>query len=90
MKKILECENWMGLLKTKVWILLPNGKKVNPNDILEYTKHTALYRVYPASGKIMIGRYPGRADTFMPEAWCVRPELAEDLCKKNSEFSSER
>lgn len=63
-----------------------DGKMVNPNDIIEYTKHTALYRAYPASGDVLAGRYPQRSDTFEREEEYQMPDFEADTCKKTIGF----
>lgn len=62
-----------------------NGKMINSNDIIEYTEHTALYRVYPAAGDVMAGRYPQRSDTFQQESDYQIPDSGIYVFRRDTE-----
>jgi len=61
--------------------------RVNGNDILDYMPETAIWRAYPQAGKVTVGRYPRKGDSFT-EQNCkdTRGYLQEPL-KKTVSFS---
>lgn len=66
-----------------------NQEKVNPNDIIDFTKYSELYGIYPQKGKVMVGRYPRRSDTFAAGENCRSENLLGDPCKKAVAFCQE-
>lgn len=48
-----------------VKIITNNTVNENSDNVMEYAKRCELYRLYPTSGEVMIGRYPQSGDTFV-------------------------
>lgn len=61
-------------------------KRVNPNDRIDFTGHTQIFCACPADGSAMIGRYPGRSDTFKEVRPGEEQTLLESPCKKTVSF----
>lgn len=63
--------------------------RVNGNDIIDYLPETAVWRVWPRTGDVTVGRYPQRGDTFTEENQkATEGYLAEPL-KKVVSFSAQ-
>ena len=63
-------------------------KRVNPNDIMDFAENVRLFGVFPQKGRMMIGRYPQRKDSFREEE-AQEKNLPEDPCKKVVAFRQE-
>ncbi len=64
------------------------AEKVNGNDIIANLPETSIWRAYPQSGEVTIGKYPYRADTFTEENIKSTLNYFEDPLKKTVSFSS--
>lgn len=63
--------------------------RVNGNDIMDFTPETALWRAWPRSGPVIIGRYPQRGDTFTEEMRKQAERYLEEPLKKTVSFRTE-
>lgn len=66
-----------------------NQERVNHNDIIDFTKYSDLYGIYPQGGQVMVGRYPRQSDTFAAGENCQSENLLADPCKKAVAFHQE-
>ena len=63
--------------------------RVNGNDIVDFTPESALWRAWPRSGAVTVGRYPQRGDTFTEENRKAAEGYLEEPLKKTVSFSAE-
>lgn len=63
--------------------------RVNGNDIMDFTPESALWRAWPRSGAVTVGRYPQRGDTFTEENRKGAEGFLEEPLKKTVSFSAE-
>ena len=61
-------------------------KRVNGNDMVDFTSNTTLFGVYPAQQRMIIGRYPEGRDTFEHEEDYQSPDMLASGCKKTVAF----
>lgn len=63
--------------------------RVNGNDILDNMPETTLWRAYPESGEVTVGKYPWKGDTFTEENRRACAGYLEESLKKTVSFSAE-
>lgn len=63
-------------------------EKVNGNDIIANMPETSIWRAYPQSGEVTVGKYPYRTDTFTEENIQSTLNYFEDPLKKTVSFSA--
>ncbi len=61
-------------------------KRVNGNDMVDFTANTTLFAVYPPQQGMIIGRYPEGKDTFEHEEDYQAPDMLQSGCKKTVAF----
>lgn len=81
---IMSCHWYEGQGTVKL-IFENNRARVNPNDIIDFVSNAELYRIYPQSGRVMVGRYPERQDTFEEEK-NLKADTLEESGKKTVSF----
>lgn len=64
-------------------------RRVNPNDRIDFIKYTNLFGVFPPEGHVMVGRYPGRSETFQKAVNCPEEDFLKDDCRKVVSFHQE-
>lgn len=63
--------------------------RVNPNDIMDFTPENTVWRAWPCSGAVTIGRYPGREDHFTQEELFATAGFFKEPLKKTVSFTVE-
>ncbi len=63
--------------------------RVNGNDILDNLPETTLWRAYPESGGVTVGKYPQKGDSFTEENRRACAGYLDEPLKKTVSFSAE-
>ncbi|MCI8691308.1 MAG: hypothetical protein HFH91_00925 [Lachnospiraceae bacterium] len=63
--------------------------RVNGNDILDNLPETTLWRAWPESGEVTVGKYPQKGDTFTEENRRACAGYLDEPLKKTVSFSAE-
>ncbi|MDE7327150.1 MAG: heparinase II/III-family protein, partial [Lachnospiraceae bacterium] len=61
--------------------------RVNPNDIMDFTPESAVWRAWPKSGEVTIARYPQRKDRFTEEEFMQNAGFLQEPLKKTVSFT---
>lgn len=70
-----------------VKMLFHNEKRrENENDLIDFTRYTEVYRIFPAQGEVIIGHYPLKTDTFSPEETKNLADIRQTPAKKTVAF----
>lgn len=62
--------------------------RVNGNDIIDYMPEAAVWRAYPSSGTVIIGKYPQKGDTFTAQNRRDSMGYLQEPLKKTVSFSA--
>lgn len=87
--QFVTCCHWFDTEGTVSLSFFNKQKRVNPNDRIDFVERSQLYGIYPSEGKIMIGKYPQRADNFQDIWECPVSEFLKNPCKKTVAFHQE-
>lgn len=87
--QFVTCCHWFDTEGTVGLSFFNKQKRVNPNDRIDFVERSQLYGIYPSEGKIMIGKYPQRADNFQDIWECPVSEFLKNPCKKTVAFHQE-
>ena len=63
--------------------------RVNPNDIMDFTPENVIWRAWPTSGSVTVGRYPRREDRFTEEELEETRGFLGETGKKTVSFTVE-
>lgn len=63
--------------------------RVNPNDIMDFTPESAVWRVWPDFGEVTVARYPQRIDRFTEEEFIENMGFLQEPLKKTVSFSTQ-
>ena len=61
--------------------------RVNGNDIMDYMPETSVWRAWPQSGDVTVGKYPYKEDTFTEENRKAEEGYLEEPLKKTVSFT---
>lgn len=62
--------------------------RVNGNDIIDHMPEAAVWRAYPLSGSVTVGRYPQKGDSFTEENCRETAGYLEEPLKKTVSFTA--
>ncbi len=63
--------------------------RINPNDIMDFTPESAVWRAWPVSGAVTVGRYPQKTDRFTQEELAATAGFLQETKKKTVAFTVE-
>ncbi len=63
------------------------SSRVNPNDIMDFTPESAVWRAWPKIGEVTIARYPQRSDHFTAEEIAENSNFLQEPLKKTVSFT---
>lgn len=64
------------------------SSRVNPNDIMDFTPESAVWRAWPDSGEVTVARYPQRSDHFTAEELAEKANFLQEPLKKTVSFTA--
>ncbi len=64
-------------------------KRVNGNDIMDFTPEAAVWRVWPETGNVVVGKYPHGSDSFTEENCRDTREYFQEPKKKVVSFAAQ-
>ncbi len=64
------------------------SSRVNPNDIMDFTSESAVWRAWPDSGEVTVARYPQRSDHFTAEELAENANFLQEPLKKTVSFTA--
>ena len=57
-------------------------KRVNSNEAVDFVSDSTVFAVWPHQQRLIIGRFPEKADTFANEADYQSPDMLQSPCRK--------
>lgn len=79
-----------ALAKGTVCLRFHEGQlRVNENDVIDHMPETALWRAWPQTGEVTVGKYPRKGDTFTKENRKAAAGYLKEPLKKTVSFTAE-